>query len=98
MPYFRPPYGSHGGATLAAAGSVGCSRVITWSVDPGDWSGGGSGAIASRVLSHAHSGAIVVMHVRSDTAAALPAIISGLHARGYRVVTLPELFRAAGYR
>jgi peptidoglycan/xylan/chitin deacetylase (PgdA/CDA1 family) len=50
------------------------------------------------VLSHVHSGAIVCMHLRPQTAAALPAILAGLKARGYEAVSLPELFRAAGYR
>ncbi len=30
--------------------------------------------------------------------AALPAILRGLHARGYTSVSLPELFHAAGRR
>ena len=33
-----------------------------------------------------------------DGLTALPAILHGLHARGYKAVSLPELFRAAGYR
>lgn len=98
VPYVRVPYGNYDGATLDASGSIGFARLIQWSVDPTDWAAPGSAAIASRVLSHVHSGAIVILHVRSDTAAALPTILAGLHARGYRVVTLPALFRAAGYR
>jgi peptidoglycan/xylan/chitin deacetylase (PgdA/CDA1 family) len=98
VPYCRPPYGSYNGATIAAAGSAGFTRVILWDVDPQDWAQPGSGVIASRVLSAVHPGAIVVMHLTPQTAAALPAILSGLHARGYKAVSLPELFRAAGYR
>ncbi|MCX6363430.1 MAG: polysaccharide deacetylase family protein, partial [Actinobacteria bacterium] len=98
VPYCRPPYGAYNGSTVAASGSAGFTRVILWDVDPQDWSEPGSGVIAQRVLSHVHSGAIVVMHLRGQTAAALPAILSGLRARGYKAVSLPELFRAAGYR
>jgi peptidoglycan/xylan/chitin deacetylase (PgdA/CDA1 family) len=98
VPYCRPPYGAYNGTTVSAAGSAGFTRVILWDVDPTDWSEPGSGVIAQRVLSHVHSGAIVVMHLRGQTAAALPAILSGLKARGYKAVSLPELFRAAGYR
>jgi len=98
VPYCRPPYGSYNSSTLAAAGSAGFTRVILWDVDPRDWSEPGSGVIAQRVLSAVHPGAIVVMHLRPQTAAALPAILRGLRARGYKAVTLPELFRAAGYR
>jgi len=43
-------------------------------------------------------GSIVCMHLTSQTAAALPSILNGLRARGYKAVSLPELFRAAGYR
>jgi peptidoglycan/xylan/chitin deacetylase (PgdA/CDA1 family) len=98
VPYFRPPYGSFNSTTLAAAGSAGFTRAILWDVDPRDWTSPGSAAITQRVLSHVHSGAIVCMHLRPQTAAALPAILRGLHARGYKAVTIPELFRAAGYR
>lgn len=96
--YFRPPYGSYNSTTLAAAKSTGFSRVMLWDVDPRDWAGHSSGAIVSHVLSHVHSGAIVCMHLTPQTAAALPGILSGLKSRGYEAVSLPELFRAAGYR
>jgi peptidoglycan-N-acetylglucosamine deacetylase len=96
VPYCRPPYGSFNRTTLAAAGSAGFTRVVLWDVDPRDWTGPGSGVIAQRVLSHIHPGAIVCMHLRAQTAAALPAILRGLHARGYKAVSVPELFRAAG--
>jgi peptidoglycan-N-acetylglucosamine deacetylase len=96
MPYCRPPYGDMSSTVAPASGAVGFYRVILWDVDPQDWSEPGSGVIASRVLSHVHSGAIVCMHLRAQTAAALPAILSGLKARGYKCVSLPELFHAAG--
>ena len=98
VPYCRPPYGEYNGTTVAASGSAGFTRMILWDVDPRDWSEPGAGVIAQRVLSAVHPGAIVVMHLRAQTAAALPAILSGLRARGYKAVSLPELFRAAGYR
>ena len=98
VPYCRPPYGSYNSSTLAAAGSAGFTRVILWDVDARDWTEPGAGVIAQRVLAAVRSGSIVCLHLRPQTAAALPAILSGLHARGYRAVSLPELFRAAGYR
>lgn len=98
VPYCRPPYGDMNSAVTSASAAIGFYRVILWDVDPRDWSGPGSGVIASRVLSHVHSGAIVCMHLRGQTAAALPAILRGLKARGYKAVSLPELFHAAGMR
>lgn len=96
--WVRPPYGSHNRTTVAAAGSAGFKRFIMWDVDPGDWRGYGASTIAANTLSHVHSGAIVGLHVRPTTMAALPAILRGLRARGYTSVSLPELFHAAGRR
>jgi peptidoglycan/xylan/chitin deacetylase (PgdA/CDA1 family) len=98
VPYCRPPYGDMNGGTTAASAAIGYYRVILWDVDPQDWRQPGSGAIASHVLSHVRPGSIVVMHLTSQTAAALPSILSGLRARGYKAVSLPELFHAAGMR
>jgi peptidoglycan/xylan/chitin deacetylase (PgdA/CDA1 family) len=94
--WFRPPYGDHNASTVAAAGSAGFAHVVMWDVDPGDWRGYSAGTITANTLSHVHSGAIVGLHVRSSTAAALPAILRGLKARGYTSVSLPELFHAVG--
>ncbi len=96
--WFRPPYGSYNAATVAAAGSAGYKHLVMWDVDPGDWRGYGSGTIAANTLSRVHSGAIIGLHVRPATMAALPAILRGLRARGYTSVSLPELFHTAGRR
>jgi len=97
-PYCRPPYGDMNSATTAASAAIGFYRVILWDVDPRDWSSPGASVIASRVLSAVHPGAIVCMHIRTQTAQALPTILSGLKARGYKVASLPEMFHAAGLR
>jgi peptidoglycan/xylan/chitin deacetylase (PgdA/CDA1 family) len=96
--WFRPPYGSENADTRRAAGSLGFAHLVLWDVDPGDWRGYGASTIAANTLSHVHSGAIIGLHVRTSTMAALPAILSGLRARGYTSVSLPELFHAAGRR
>ena len=98
VPYFRPPYGGYDDKTLAVAGSLGFARVMLWSVDPTDYSDPGAAVIADRVLSGVRSGAVFELHCLPETAAALPAILAGLHARGYTAVTLPALFHAAGKR
>jgi peptidoglycan/xylan/chitin deacetylase (PgdA/CDA1 family) len=98
VPYCRPPYGSYNSSTVAASGSAGFTRVVLWDVDARDWTEPGAGVIAQRVLSAVRPGSIVCLHLRPQTAAALPSILSGLRARGYKAVSLPELFRAAGYR
>ncbi len=98
VPYCRPPYGDMNGSTTSASAAIGFYRVILWDVDPRDWSQPGAGVIASRVLSHVHPGAIVCMHLTPQTAQALPTILSGLRARGYKAASLPEMFHAAGMR
>ena len=70
-------------------------------VDPNDWQTPGAEAIVSRVLdqvgkdSPTSSQKIVLLHdgggERSQTVAALPAIIDGLRARGYRLVPVSAL-------
>jgi peptidoglycan-N-acetylglucosamine deacetylase len=98
LPYFRPPYGAHDRTTLEAAGRLGYSRTMLWDVDPQDWRRPGARVIASKVLGAIHPGAIVVLHVQAQTAAALPAILSGLRSRHLLQSSLPELFGAAGMR
>jgi peptidoglycan/xylan/chitin deacetylase (PgdA/CDA1 family) len=95
LPLFRPPYGAYDSDVLRAAGDLGFVHTVTWDVDPQDWSDPGVGEIRSRVLSHAHAGMIVVMHVKPETAAALPGLLDALAARGYHQTALDEMFRLA---
>jgi peptidoglycan/xylan/chitin deacetylase (PgdA/CDA1 family) len=71
--------------------------MVLWSIDPGDYRQPGVRAIVQGVLSRAKSGAIVLLHdaggMRSQTIAALPAIVHGLRRRRYRLVTVPRLMR-----
>src|SRR6266540_170997 len=76
--------------------SLGFAHTMLWDVDPQDWSDPGVSVIVDRVLSHAHAGMVVVMHVKPQTAEALPSILRGLAARGLHQVSLPEMFRVAG--
>jgi peptidoglycan/xylan/chitin deacetylase (PgdA/CDA1 family) len=68
--------------------------MVLWSVDPRDWSGISSSAITQAVLANANPGAIVVLHVRSATADALPSILRGLAARHLSAVSLTDLLRS----
>jgi peptidoglycan/xylan/chitin deacetylase (PgdA/CDA1 family) len=97
-PYFRPPYGACDRAVIAGAGATGHSRIIMWDVTSGDTSRPGADAIARNAVSPARRGSIILLHTISQTADALPSIISGLRKKGLQPVTLAELFRAAGYQ
>jgi peptidoglycan/xylan/chitin deacetylase (PgdA/CDA1 family) len=93
---FRPPYGSFNATTLRELHSLGLLMVL-WSVDTNDYRRPGVSVIVERVLAGARPGAIFLLHDgggdRSQTVAALPAIIRGLRARGLELVTVPKLLR-----
>jgi peptidoglycan/xylan/chitin deacetylase (PgdA/CDA1 family) len=97
-PYFRPPYGACDGAVIAGAGATGHSRVIMWDVNGRDTSRPGARAIARNAVAPARPGSIILLHTISQTADALPSIITGLRRKKLQPVTLAELFRAAGYQ
>jgi peptidoglycan-N-acetylglucosamine deacetylase len=90
---FRPPGGSTNDRVVRVAASLGM-RQVRWTVDPMDWRNPAPSTIRQRVLSHAKTGSIVLMHDgggdRSNTVAALPGIIDTLRDRGYYLVTMDE--------
>ncbi len=92
---FRPPYGIVAGMAREAEREG--DPVLIWSADSVDWSRPGTEKIVSRILSQATPGGISLMHDgggnRSQSVAALPLIIQGLKARGYTLVTIPELLQ-----
>ena len=91
---FRPPDGRVNSGLISRAHA---QHLVTvnWDVDPRDWAEPGVGAIESNVIHNARNGSIVVMHDgggdRSQTVAALPAILSHFRHRGYEFVTVAEL-------
>jgi len=91
---WRPPYGAFNATTFAAARRLHLLMVL-WSADTGDYTLPGVHAIVERALAGAHPGAIILMHDgggnRSETTAALPAIVAGLRKRGLQPVTVPQL-------
>lgn len=96
-PYFRPPYGDYNSAVLQAAGNAGYTHTIMWTIDTVDWRGVSSASIRDKVVGGATPGTIVLMHVgggATGTPDALPGMIDGLRANGYRLVTLSELMGA----
>ena len=100
-PLFRFPYGDVNSRVLADVNRLGYVSV-RWTVDSLGWQGTSGGqsvqSVTNRVLAAARPGEIVLMHLGSNPedgttldAAALPAIIDGLRARGYSFVTLRAL-------
>jgi peptidoglycan-N-acetylglucosamine deacetylase len=91
---FRPPYGSFNATTFKLLHKLRLLMVL-WSTDTEDYTLPGVGAIVQNALAGAHPGAIILMHDgggnRSQTIAALPAIVSGLRKKGLHPVTIPQL-------
>lgn len=91
---FRPPYGNLTPELVQRAKVLGMTTV-KWDVDPEDWRHPGVSLIREAVLSGVKSGSIVVLHdnieTKGQTVQALPGIIEGLQARGYRLVTITQL-------
>jgi len=91
---FRPPYGDYDQTVIQTARSLGLATVL-WDVDPSDYTQPGTGAIVARVLEQVRPGSIIISHdgggARGQTLAAYPKIIASLRARGYRIVTIPQL-------
>jgi peptidoglycan/xylan/chitin deacetylase (PgdA/CDA1 family) len=87
----RPALESQAEAVSEAAAEQGQSTV-TWSVDPRDYDGSSPAQVTARAVYGTGPGDIVVLNDGSEvTAEALPAILEGLVARGYRFVTVSEL-------
>jgi len=91
---FRPPYGSYDATTMRELRKLHLLMVL-WSDDTEDYKQPGVSAIVQRVLAGAHPGAIILLHdaggTRTQEIQALPTIIRDLRARGYRLVTVPQL-------
>jgi len=90
----RPPYGTYDASVVRTARSLGLATIL-WNVDPADYTQPGVGAIAQRVLAQVRPGSILISHdgggPRGQTLAAYPRVIASLRARGYRIVTIPEM-------
>lgn len=90
---FRPPYGEVDKRVEVAARANGLEMVL-WTLDSEDDRHPGVGAIRERVVQRTRPGAIVLLHDgghHPETVEALPGIIEGLQARGFRLVTVTEL-------
>lgn len=93
--WFRPPYGSYNEEIQRTARAEGAATVL-WTLNPDDWRSPGQAVIVQRVVSAARDGAIVLLHVRAQTARALPTLIEELRARGFALVRLSDILSPGG--
>jgi peptidoglycan/xylan/chitin deacetylase (PgdA/CDA1 family) len=96
---FRPPQGLRSPWLMSLL--EGDSLIaVTWDDAPRDWDPIPAAELVRRTLAQVHPGAIILLHDgmnvtpdadQSETVKALPRIIDGLRALGYRFRTVPEL-------
>jgi peptidoglycan/xylan/chitin deacetylase (PgdA/CDA1 family) len=92
-PYFRPPFGDVDAGVEADAAAVGYPVIVMWTVDTFGWNGATADQIVERTVELAEPGAIVIMHVGSESqdGPALPEVIRRLRAEGYAFVTIDQM-------
>jgi peptidoglycan/xylan/chitin deacetylase (PgdA/CDA1 family) len=97
---FRPPFGEWD-AHLVRLVRAHQLPTVTWDVVSGDPSTHSTSAsIVKAVLRQARPGSIIVFHINGrgwKTHEALPEIIAGLRARGFKMVPLSELLQVDGH-
>ncbi len=101
----RPPFGARSFAVMAAIARRG-QRCVLWRTPlANDWEQPGAPVIARRILRAVRDGDVLVLHdgdrgreraARAQDVAATQAIVEGLRARGFRLVTVPEMLDEAG--
>jgi peptidoglycan/xylan/chitin deacetylase (PgdA/CDA1 family) len=70
---------------------------VLWSNNTGDWQAKDPAWIVNRVLSDVQPGDVILLHEDyPQTLAAMPGILAGLRARGYRAVTVSEMLKETG--
>ncbi|MEZ0326207.1 MAG: polysaccharide deacetylase family protein [Fimbriimonas sp.] len=96
---FRPPGMRSNLQVLSTARSLGYT-TIDWTLGAKDFIGSNGigeqvepepALIARRVLTGASNGSIILLHDAPATAKAMPAILSGLKARGFQIITLTQM-------
>lgn len=86
----RPPYGSANETVRGLAKTA----LINWSLDSGDWKSRDAEKIIEHVLDTVQDGDIILMHdLYECTAEAVEYLVPELIERGYRPVSVSELFR-----
>lgn len=92
--FFRPPHGKYSDMVIQAALAQGLTTV-TWSLDSGDSTDPLPKNLEKTVIKKARRGDIVLFHAQDwieSTSQALPQIVEGLRRRGFRMMTVSEMF------
>lgn len=89
----RPPYGMITPSNRARAGAP----IILWSVDPEDWSDRDTARQTQVILDAVEDGSIILLHdIYPSSVDTALTVVDELMARGYKFVTVEELFALRG--
>lgn len=92
---FRPPYGSFKKEELAKIAEKHEYKVVLWDhVDAKDWKNPGANNIANEIINNVENGDIILLHdyATNNTVEALDIFIPEMQKRGYKFVTVSELY------
>jgi len=88
----RPPYGATNAGIVSLMDSRFGMSSILWDVDTRDWQHPGVDVVVRRAVGNARPGSIILVHdIHASTLAAVEGIVSGLQARGFKLVTVSQL-------
>ncbi len=88
----RPPYGSVNKPLIDMVYNRYGTPAILWDVDTNDWRKPGVQTVINRAVGNARPGSIILLHdIHSSTIAAVEGVVTGLQARGFKLVTVSEL-------
>ena len=89
----RPPYGMITPSNRTRAGAP----IILWSVDPEDWRDRNSDRQTAAILDKVTDGSIILLHdIYASSVETALRVADELMARGYKFVTVEELFALRG--
>lgn len=92
----RPPYGATNKNIVAHMYNDYGMYSILWDVDTLDWKHPGVQKVINTAVSQAKPGSIILVHdIHASTLAALEGIVTGLQARGFKLVTVSQLMALA---
>lgn len=92
--FLRSPGGLCGKCVHTVAAKYGLA-ILSWSIDPKDWSTNNADIIEKEVIDHVRDGDVILLHDMSDSSVeAAFVIIEELQEQGFRFVTVSELAQA----
>ena len=90
----RPPYGATNKTLVNHMHDHYGMASILWDVDTLDWRKPGVSKVINTAVSEAKPGSIILVHdIHASTLDALEGIVTGLQARGFKLVTVSELMQ-----